>query len=844
MIFNKKLKLFFIFLIFALLIIVFERLAEYLYFEKESNKITLHNGIEKSLEREQVLKTFINHSSTDLKAIRELDMFNRYLNGNYSPKELQKIFLSFSMAHPAFMQLRYIDKNGLEKIRVDRDKEAGEVYLVPEDKLQNKSNRYYFADSRSKPLEKVWFSALDLNIERGKVEIPQRPTLRAVLPIKHNDQFNGILIINYFMESMLDKMLYATLYDMILCDGKGYILKHYNSDKDWGFYNKKQQFNISNEFPENYKDILNNRVFETENFVSRKLDVDIQGDLYLVLKLSKSYLKQHEQNILAGHIGNSIIIVLFSIVLSLFVIKYYSRTLLNLDEIQKLYGRLSTASKVAKIGFYEIDRNTDKIIWSDELYDIFELGDKNTGITYKSFLSFVTEEYKEKVQKSIIFSTPEHKGYFVTYKIKTAKGNIKYLEERGRHYYGQNNQVIKSIGSIYDVTYIKLSQKKYLQQASYTSKILNSQKNFILLVKGERSTDANSAMLEFFGCSTLEQFKKKHKCICELFIEGEGFLSKIQKKKKWIEILKENPDRNFNVKINDLKGQTRIFCVDISKEPVQNDEYVINFTDITELYGLKNDLEEEVKRQTQINLRQEILLFEQSKMAEMGAMIGNIAHQWKQPLNVISTLASAIQFRNQMGLSLEKEDIEEDMEQILNRVSYLSDNITTFRNFLKENKEYRMVRLQDEINKAIDICTLVLVDNGIKLINNIDYENRIELELVTGELPEVLINIINNAKDAIKEKFVPDPWIKIGLYGQDNKVFITVEDNAGGIPEDILPNIFNQYFTTKPEDMGTGLGLHMSKNIIENSLKGKLYAKNTQNGAKFIIELNRDTGDN
>jgi len=126
---------------------------------------------------------------------------------------------------------------------------------------------------------------------------------------------------------------------------------------------------------------------------------------------------------------------------------------------------------------------------------------------------------------------------------------------------------------------------------------------------------------------------------------------------------------------------------------------------------------------------------------------------------------------------------------------------------------------------------------NITLKNNINYDIPIKITLVVGELSEVIINIINNACDALIENKIENPFIEINLTQENSNAIITIEDNAGGIPDDVMPKIFDEYFTTKPKDVGTGLGLHMSKKIICESLQGNIYAKNTNNGAKFFIEL-------
>ncbi len=242
------------------------------------------------------------------------------------------------------------------------------------------------------------------------------------------------------------------------------------------------------------------------------------------------------------------------------------------------------------------------------------------------------------------------------------------------------------------------------------------------------------------------------------------------------------------------------------------------------------------KEQLIIDAIREKQIVEQSKLADMGNMIGNIAHQWRQPLSVISTLASSMKLKNEFGM-LKNEEITEYTDNIVNQTKYLSNTIDTFRDFVKEKKELKEVILQNRIDKAIEITKASLESHHIELINNINYDKPISLELTVGELVQVLINIINNAKDAIVENNINDGWIKVELNRFNDKVEITVEDNAGGVPENIISKIFDPYFTTKHKSLGTGLGLHMSYKIATESLHGRLYVKNTDNGAKFFVEI-------
>ena len=255
-----------------------------------------------------------------------------------------------------------------------------------------------------------------------------------------------------------------------------------------------------------------------------------------------------------------------------------------------------------------------------------------------------------------------------------------------------------------------------------------------------------------------------------------------------------------------------------------------------ELQELNNSLEIKVKKEVEISLQKDKQLLEQSKLAQMGEMIGNIAHQWRQPLSAISSISSSIQVSNELDI-LSKEEISKGMEKITEKTLYLSETINTFRDFLKDDKRKEEVILQNKIDKALSIIDATMKDYNIKIINDINYTNLIKIFVITGELPQVIINIINNAKDILIENNIENKWIKISLTKNNNKVIISIEDNGGGVPKNILPKIFEPYFTTKHKSQGTGLGLHMSYNIIKKSMNGNLYVKNTKNGAKFFIEL-------
>jgi signal transduction histidine kinase len=229
-------------------------------------------------------------------------------------------------------------------------------------------------------------------------------------------------------------------------------------------------------------------------------------------------------------------------------------------------------------------------------------------------------------------------------------------------------------------------------------------------------------------------------------------------------------------------------------------------------------------------------ILEQAKLAQMGEMLGNIAHQWRQPLSAISTVASGLKINYEYNI-LDTKDIPKQMDLIVENTKHLSKTIDIFRDFIKEGKALKNINIQEKLDECINIVSATISSHHIKLINEINYEEPITLRMISGELSQVIINIINNSKDAIVQNKIKKGWIKIIQKTEEEQLLIIIEDNGGGISSDIMAKIFDPYFTTKHQYQGTGLGLYMSKTIIEKHLGGKLEVKNGKEGAIFTIRL-------
>ena len=187
---------------------------------------------------------------------------------------------------------------------------------------------------------------------------------------------------------------------------------------------------------------------------------------------------------------------------------------------------------------------------------------------------------------------------------------------------------------------------------------------------------------------------------------------------------------------------------------------------------------------------------------------------------------------------MSKEDLEIELDYIQNSCDYLTKTIETFSRYLRKNKSYAVHPIKNEIESASYIISTSLKNNYIELIDEIDYTKNYKCYMVENELSQVILNILSNAEYVLKNRDdIKKKWIKLTSKEEDNSLIIMIEDNAGGVPEDIINKIFEPYFTTKFQSQGTGLGLSMSYSIITESMKGNLYVKNTQNGAKFYIKV-------
>jgi len=248
-----------------------------------------------------------------------------------------------------------------------------------------------------------------------------------------------------------------------------------------------------------------------------------------------------------------------------------------------------------------------------------------------------------------------------------------------------------------------------------------------------------------------------------------------------------------------------------------------------ELYELNQSLAKKVEEELEKNREKELIVFQQSKMASMGEMIGNIAHQWRQPLSAISSTASSNMLQLELGI-LSENEIKKSYENIINYTNFLSSTIDDFRNFFRNDKEFTKFFILESIEKCIGILNGMLANKSIQVIKKIE---NIELFNLKNEFIQVVLNIIKNAIDALENiEDINKRYIFINTYEEKNEIILEITDTAGGIPAHIIDKIFEPYFTTKHQSQGTGIGLFMTNEIVIKHMKGSIRVDNIATNIK------------
>jgi PAS domain S-box-containing protein len=253
------------------------------------------------------------------------------------------------------------------------------------------------------------------------------------------------------------------------------------------------------------------------------------------------------------------------------------------------------------------------------------------------------------------------------------------------------------------------------------------------------------------------------------------------------------------------------------------------------LEELNCTLEKRVQEEVEKNREKDVILIQQNRQAALGEMLDHIAHQWKQPLNAISFVVQDLESTWSCG-EMTDGYVDETVHNTMHLVEHMVQTIEVFRDFHRPDKEKTVFCIKDSIDRALSFIAPALRFQAIAL--ELDIDPDLSATGFPKEYAQVLLNILTNARDAFKERKTERPSVNIRAFAEGDKAVVTITDNAGGVPEAIIGKIFDMYFTTREASGGSGIGLYMSKNIIEKNMMGKLSAANVGGGAQFRIELN------
>ena len=521
-----------------------------------------------------------------------------------------------------------------------------------------------------------------------------------------------------------------------------------------------------------------------------------------------------------------------------------TNNLLNVkkDKLLVTTKRFETALESTDGGIFEYFlQSTKKGFFSTKFANILGY-QKNEIVKYEKdifgFLkTIILPNQLETFMKGYEEFLKEQKKYDMALKVITKQNVLKFI-----HIYIKIVQVEgsnKVVGVIIDVdqkykdTMILNLQKQKLDT------IFDTVDNMILISDGVQLLEVNGAFSRYFNLS-LEQFKKQYNCVCELFQNDEDDLEYIvynpENPQNWINQLLVSKNEK-KVKMN-IKGA--IYHFKIALKQIDLDEtqkgYLITLNDITTQVTYEATLKKEVEQRIEQIRKQDELLLSQSKSAAMGEMISAIAHQWRQPLNTLSLYNITLESKEYLS----KEDIQEFREKSNNVIQQMSQTINDFRDFFKPNKNKEKFFISKSLQKVLGMIEVELKEKNIIIKNSIDSE--LSLFNFKSEFEQVLINLINNAKDAILKISNPKMIgiIELKSIKNDKEIILEISDNGGGIDLNIIDKIFEPYFTTKFESQGTGLGLYMSKMIIERNMGGQIIVANNDNGTTFKVIFGLD----
>ena len=461
--------------------------------------------------------------------------------------------------------------------------------------------------------------------------------------------------------------------------------------------------------------------------------------------------------------------------------------------------------------------------------------EKDEVLTFSDWFNLIHSEDKINVEKLFdrIFAKVDD-TFICEYRLKTKNEGFKWVLARGKSFLDENNELDRMLMMSMDIDKNKRMKKELLdiELLVEDGKIVI----FKLINNENLSVQYISNSIQTFGFSK-NMFEKENMKFMDLIHKDD--IANVQVAIN-AAVKKDLPNFTFTCRIINAANEIRWISsrvILIKNHTGQVSHFYGYLNDITKIKLSEEELKLKVEEELSKNREKDRILIQQNKLAAMGEMLGNIAHQWRQPLNNVSLILQFLR-DNYKNKEVSEEKLDKFMNKANKHIEYMSETIDDFRNFYKPSKTQNKFFVNESIDTLLYMLKNQYENQNIKI--NFEFE-KIEITNYENELKQALLNILNNAKDALVSKKITeefDAFINISLYKHDEKMKLEISNNGGNINEEILYKIFEPYFSTKFEAQGTGIGLYMTKSIIETNMKGKIEVQNISDGVKFTITLN------
>ncbi len=517
--------------------------------------------------------------------------------------------------------------------------------------------------------------------------------------------------------------------------------------------------------------------------------------------------------------------IAFFISLSIYVYlrirKYIHEIKSKEEELLDVNERLNYAINGTGDGLWDWNLITHEVYFSPRWKEMLGYKDDELKNDFSSWKDNVHPDDLEVTIREILQAQEKpNVPYIGVSRLKHKDGSWVWILDRGQTIFDESGKAVRMLGFHTNITKTKMQELKIRELSDLLKNTINSFDNLIFVKDNEfKYMECNEAFENFIGIKRETLLGKTDydifdKELADFFrSKDEEMLEKgiTQKNYEWVTY----PDGS------------KVYLL-TSKSPLHDSD-----GNIFGLVGNSFDMTREKQLEDQVKDQEEIMIA-QSRHAAMGEMISMIAHQWRQPISVISIAASKIIVDIELEV-LSDEELKKIANGIMQQTQELSKTIDDFRNFFKPEKMPVQCSLDSIIVDALGIIEVSLKNNDITLTQELD--TSIDITTYSRELMQVIVNILKNAKEILAEESIENKNIILNTYRDGDTIKLQICDNGKGIDKSIINKIFDPYFTTKGEKNGTGLGLYMSKTIVEKHLQGTIRAFNNDNGACFELVL-------